>query len=179
MSEHAPCPGTQVAPQNPDIDAYLELEGEKQGLRRVVLALEAHMWPGLTMKGNTEARPDSDLAQDRQAVGTLPADESSNVSDSPAQVLVPDQSVHPSEPREPVAHLGNGHIHTGNALSENDSGDSSLERESDRFEALMGDMLGARSRLRNLPDEERRAAAESLTMQMMAQLGLGRRYQRV
>ena len=128
------------------------------------------MWPGLTMKCNTEARPDVGGAQDRQPIDTLP--HISDVSDSPARIPAPDSPVSPRDTRETADCMGNGHTHTDNVPRENDSGGDGLERESDRFEALMGSMLGARSRLQNLSDEERRAAAESLTMQMMARLGL-------
>ena len=118
VPEHALCLGSQVAPQNPDIDACLELEGVKQGLRRVVLALEAHMWPGLTMKVDTEARPDLGEAQDRLPTDTLPDGAASNVSDSPAQLPAPYSPVSSREIQEPAACLGNCNNHTGNYLRE-------------------------------------------------------------
>lgn len=50
-------------------DETLELHGDAQGTRRVRAALEAHMWPGLTMKRGDEAAA-SVLSKKEEAGGT-------------------------------------------------------------------------------------------------------------
>jgi len=159
----------QVAPRNADADACLEFEGEKQGLQRVISALEAHMWPGLTMKDTSVSRPNFGGAQEGRDVDAQSAEGVADVS-TPSYTAELEQAHEASSAREPASSLGNGHTTSG--TREDGVGNDNLERESDSFEALMGDMLGARSRLQGLPDEQRRAAAESLTMQMMAKFGL-------
>ena len=51
-------------------DETLELRGDAQGTRRVRAALEAHMWPGLTMKRGDEAST-SVLSKKEEAGGTI------------------------------------------------------------------------------------------------------------
>lgn len=55
---------------------------------------------------------------------------------------------------------------------ESNSSRCDIEDEAERIEALMNDMAGLRRRLQSLPDQDRRSAAESMTMQMISQLGL-------
>ena len=54
-------------------DETLELHGDAQGTRRVRAALEAHMWPGLTMKRGDEASASvvSVLSKKEEAGGTI------------------------------------------------------------------------------------------------------------
>jgi hypothetical protein len=54
-------------------DETLELRGDAQGTRRVRAALEAHMWPGLTMKRGDEASASvvSVLSKKEEAGGTI------------------------------------------------------------------------------------------------------------
>jgi hypothetical protein len=40
----------EVCASDPSLDAGLELNGDQQGMARVVQALHAHMWPGLVLK---------------------------------------------------------------------------------------------------------------------------------
>jgi hypothetical protein len=40
----------EAAAGNPAVDAALQLDGEQQGVARVLAALQAHMWPGLVQK---------------------------------------------------------------------------------------------------------------------------------
>lgn len=129
------------------------------------------MWPGLTMKDTAAARSDVGGAQESHPNDTLPVGRGADIS-APSLIGQDDVGL-PAEIKGREEGLGNGHQATpgGGPREGGDSGDG-LEQQSDRFEALMSDMLGARGRLQNLPDEQRRAAAESLTMQMMAQFGL-------
>ena len=40
----------QASAANEDLDSTLELDGERQGVRRITAALQAHAWSGLTLK---------------------------------------------------------------------------------------------------------------------------------
>lgn len=40
----------EAAAEHPKVDAQLQLDGEQQGVARVLAALQAHMWPGMLQK---------------------------------------------------------------------------------------------------------------------------------
>jgi hypothetical protein len=124
------------------------------------------------MKDTSGARSDGSGARDCHSTDALPVGGGADFT-GPPQAHDQHDAASQIEIKETENGISNGHQGAlgGSFREGGDSGDG-LERESDRFDALMTDMLGARGRLQNLPDEQRRAAAESLTMQMMAQFGL-------
>ncbi len=55
--------------------------------------------------------------------------------------------------------------------SDNRGSDSQLQEEMDNFEALINGVATARQQIGSLPDVERRAKAEAVTMSLLAKLG--------
>jgi alpha- and gamma-adaptin-binding protein p34 len=75
------CEYIEAAPKFPRIDAELMFDGEKQGIARIVAALQAHMWPGMARKSEpvsdegpaSASSNEQPLAEDREALGTYEA----------------------------------------------------------------------------------------------------------
>jgi hypothetical protein len=58
----------EAAAGKPAVDAALQLDGEPQGVARVLAALQAHMWPGLVQKDwQTRSMPDPSGASGKAA----------------------------------------------------------------------------------------------------------------
>lgn len=142
----------QAAPETPAFDRVLTLDGERQGMRRVLSALEAFMWPGLVRKDSQGAAASNAACVGEDAVADGISSPSAGLAASDSLAL------------NAAACRGKA---ADTACSEED-----LEKEMDRFEKLLGDVAGARGRLQDLPDAERRTAAESLTLSLLARLGL-------
>ena len=145
------------------MDARLELDGERQGVRRVLSALSAHMWPGLVMKERPGAAA---------AVEPVSFDREGSESAAIGEALQPghaDQHSAVAEPveEEPATSLSSHANGVEEAIPEKE-----LEQEMDRFESLLSEYSSVRHRLQGLPDSERRSAAEALTLRLMSHIGL-------
>ena len=153
----------QVASADPTVDARLELDGERQGVRRVLSALSAHVWPGLVMKDRPAAaaavepvsfdREGSEPAEVGEALQPGHADQHSAVAEPAEEEPATSMSGHVNGAQEPIP-------------------EKELEQEMDRFECLLSEYSSVRHRLQGLPDSERRSAAEALTLRLMSHIGL-------
>ena len=54
---YSTCSNTQVSAADAEADAQLTLDGETQGVPRIMAALEAHTWPGLRLKDRHASAP--------------------------------------------------------------------------------------------------------------------------
>jgi hypothetical protein len=64
----------EAAAGNPAVDAALQLDGEPQGVARVLAALQAHMWPGLVQKDwQPRSQPDIKSAGSKAAAAAAAA----------------------------------------------------------------------------------------------------------
>ena len=59
----------EACPADPQADALLVVDGNAQGIPRVLEALQAHMWPGLTLKVGRGGRASGDTDNSSQKEG--------------------------------------------------------------------------------------------------------------
>lgn len=157
----------QVAATVPELDRSLESNGERQGVQRVLSALQAHMWPGLTRKEST-----ADASHPREANEV----ESAQLSSRP----LAEQEIRDTAPDaragEDLESQQQGARQSGNGAMAREEEvprtDEELEADMEQFESLMREVASARGRLQGMPDAERRTAAEALTMRLMSQFGI-------
>ncbi|GMH41286.1 hypothetical protein BSKO_09196 [Bryopsis sp. KO-2023] len=142
---------------NETVDCALE----GQGITRVRDALHAHTWPGLTLKTrpNGGAAPTTPISEnvpqweDRVADGDM----STRSLEEDGWVLFPTEN-------------GNERLGNGCTDVEPPSRPTALEEEglgvADDFDRLLANVVGARDRLQNLPDSQRREEAARIAMQL-------------
>ena len=160
----------QAAPFAPDVDNQLMLDGEPQGVQRILAALQAHTWPGLRMKQSEKAvtgqrNPDAEQsgllysgAEDaRKESGTARGDESAASGPQPLAARDSLAGVYTVPNEEPGTE--------GRSEEE-------LERDMNQFESMMSEVATARSQLQSLSDHDRRRAAEDLTLKLVSRFGL-------
>ncbi len=172
----------EAAAGAPAADAALCLDGDRQGVARVREALEAHAWPGLSLKGRGGCA--AATAGGAEAAGSVePADGSGDEVVAPPQAS---QLAAAAAARggcaNTAAALGTGaSLGRGQSSARSSSGgdddeeeeedEGKLEENVESFEQLMSQLQGARERLAKLPDSERRAQAAALAMRFAAMLG--------
>ncbi len=193
----------QVSAADEAADQSLLLDGDPQGVKRVLEALEAHTWPGLQLKpthdgassnggphvhaargedpstsgeGSSIAAADSThrqyWARAREEDRTLGSDQEPGAPSSGQQQDEPfDRPALSASPEEMNGAHGNQNGHNGvtEAASEDEDED---EDELDDFERMLGRMSAVRQQLQGIPDDERRARAAAMAMQMMHSLEL-------
>lgn len=178
----------------------LHLDGERQGVHRFAAALKAHAWPGLTLKRVPGCAPSAAPAAEAPASLAMPdgasepgraAAEAGDRSESAR----PAAEAAPSSPEAPLSRDGssaaassaaaaaNGHACAAGKRSGSAAGpvhreglrlEDGLDEEvlEDEFERLMGHMASERTRIRDLPDAQRREAAARMAERLLAAVGL-------
>ncbi|EIE24162.1 hypothetical protein COCSUDRAFT_65775 [Coccomyxa subellipsoidea C-169] len=135
-------------------DHSLQLDGDPQGLKRVLEALEAHTWPGLHLKAHRNG------SSNGNGLGVHAA----NVSQLPGATLVPSAG---------EAESTNGSSMNGqNGIAKLAGSQSEEDAELESFEVMLGRLSEARGQVQGIPDDERRARAATFAMQMLESLGL-------
>ena len=177
-----------------EADESLQLDGDPQGVKRVLEALEAHTWPGLRMKANQngssisngthlsaasaselpnsgEYEPDSQAESNhRQYWADQAEDERAQSSMQEPAGTEPDElsTRAAGETDLPLGSSMNGQ----NGIAAPAGSQSEQEVELENFEAMLGRLSDARHQFQGIPDNERRARAAAFAMQMMESLGL-------
>lgn len=134
------------------------------GLKRVIDALHAHMWPGLIMKDREDSSEaiitnSLDESKDRPSESTI-------ASNSNELVDREDYKELPSSTSDTAAAASDGHD-----LEDFDEED--LETQMAAFEKLMVQMSRAREDAAQMSDKERRDFAAEMAMKMLSELGNG------
>ncbi|BDA46154.1 probable alpha- and gamma-adaptin-binding protein p34 [Coccomyxa sp. Obi] len=193
----------EVSAADEAADQSLLLDGDPQGVKRVLEALEAHTWPGLQLKATQDGASSNGGPHVHAARGEDPstsgegssvAAENSTYRQYWARAGEDDRTLgsdqEPGEPlraqqEEPLdrpalsaspeemngAH-GNQNGHNGVAEPGDGASEDEDEDELDNFERMLGRMSAVRQQLQGIPDDERRARAAAMAMQMMHSLGL-------
>mmetsp|Transcript_6411 Transcript_6411/g.15429 ORF Transcript_6411/g.15429 Transcript_6411/m.15429 type:complete len:214 (+) Transcript_6411:612-1253(+) len=131
-----------------------------EGVARVVEALEAHIWPGMRRKGrlSSDSAPASSRASGDGGCDAEPT-RGAGEGTGPRQERGAEPALRPTleeeEEEEPAARL----VDTG--------GDSESDGELGELGKLMFSLAEHRQRLAGLSDEERRARAADLALQML------------
>ena len=184
----------QVSAADEEADESLQLDGDPQGVKRVLEALEAHTWPGLRLKANQNGSSISNGTH----VSAANASELPNSGEhgphsqagsnhrqywaDQAEVERAQSSMQEpagTEPDELSARaagetdlpLGSG-TNGQNGIAAPAGSQSEQEVELENFEAMLGRLSDARHQFQGIPDDERRARAAAFAMQMMESLGL-------
>ncbi|KAK9906426.1 hypothetical protein WJX75_001640 [Coccomyxa subellipsoidea] len=138
----------EVSAADEEADESLQLDGDPQGVKRVLEALEAHTWPGLRLKAN----------QNGSSISNGTHVSAANASELPNS----------GETDLPLGSGTNGQ----NGIAAPAGSQSEQEVELENFEAMLGRLSDARHQFQGIPDDERRARAAAFAMQMMESLGL-------
>lgn len=154
----------QVCCTDAELDASLEWEGDAQGVRRLVQALEAHTWPGLVMKprgGQVDAVA-AGVGNGGDAAGTVGAE----AEEESAPEHVEDRA---AQAESALASLMGGMFSDEALLADGEDEEGLGMRE---LEAMMAKVAQQRERAAGLSDEERREQAARLAAEMMRVMGL-------
>lgn len=196
----------QVSAADEAADQSLLLDGDPQGVKRVVDALEAHTWPGLQLKAthdgaSSNGGPHDHAAhrgEDPSTSGERNSIAAANSTHRQYWARAGDDDRTLGSNQEPGAPLreqqdepcdrpalsaspeglngahGNQNGHNGVAEPGDDASEDEDEDEDevDNFERMLGRMSAVRQQLQGIPDDERRARAAAIAMQMMHSLGL-------
>lgn len=138
----------ECCPTDPDLDKQLRLDGDVQGVARVVEALQAHMWPGLVRCSTSSSS--STQQQQQQSGAAAAAAGSQAASGEQASKEASQQAAEPTPgSNQPAEANGAGQETAGNGVkkswAEQAVGADSEEDEEEaleEFEKLMADMSG-------------------------------------
>lgn len=185
----------EACASNADFDKCLSVDGDSQGVERLLGALSAHMWPGMVLKsGNKILAPtlperqesseeESDYEGEYEILSGGSADLWDNteegwvsahdpapaINSNAASFEPPKIDVVPkSESKEPSTSFEwreNGGAH------HSDNSDTGAHLELEDLEQLMSEIANVRSGSRLIPDFQRREMAAKLAMRMAAMFG--------
>lgn len=141
----------EVSSTEPEVDQYLVCEEQQQGVKRVKEALEAHMWPGLTMKSK----------QMQQGKPALPAThETTATHEGPGTGHEPEQN----QAQFTSDSDSDGHLVEALHCTE--------EGEFDQLDKMFQELRTTRDMMQGMQLHERHDAAANAAMRLAAVLGL-------
>ncbi|GLC40714.1 hypothetical protein PLESTB_000030100 [Pleodorina starrii] len=163
------------------IDKELSLDGDRQGVARVVEALHAHTWPNLHLLPQGQSRPANPATHGPDSEGTAacatgidalpPALETQPGQSSDASNLKEREQAEQEQGQRQLAGEEQGVGAQAGQAEAQDSESASNERVLDGLERLMEEMKEHKARLATLPDEERRDQAAAIALRMLEVLG--------
>lgn len=178
----------QVSAADEAADQALLLDGDPQGVKRVLEALEAHTWPGLQLKVSSSNGVPADHASEPSIASEIETPGSSyrqywpshvegmhengSTQNSSRNLRTAQEEPGDGAPGVPSGGENGAPNGTGNGVNGFQDGESGEDDELSRFEQMLGRLSEVRQQLQRIPDDERRARAAALAMQMMDSLGL-------
>ncbi|KAK9706443.1 hypothetical protein RND81_07G124800 [Saponaria officinalis] len=179
----------EACASNVDFDKCLSVDGDSQGVERLLGALSAHMWPGMVLKsGNKVFAPilperqessdeDTDYEADYEILSKGSAEPWDDTEEDwvSAHSPVPEvEKAEPSTSASSAAASGNVNDSVGRELYEEDDVDDvdkGPHLELEDLDHLMSEIANMRSSSRLMPDFQRREMAAKLAMRMAAMFG--------
>ncbi len=187
----------QVSAADDAADQVLQLDGDPQGLKRMLEALEAHTWPGLHLKCNGSSNGNG-LGVHAANVSQLPGSEGPGPTSDPENSHRQYWTNHAEEehqqssmqephsgpalddlgaratlvPSAGEAESTNGSSMNGQNITNLAGSQSEEDAELANFEVMLSRLSEARGQVQGIPDDERRARAATFAMQMLESLGL-------
>ncbi|KAL9243524.1 hypothetical protein vseg_017399 [Gypsophila vaccaria] len=190
----------EACASNLDFDKCLSVDGDSQGVERLLGALSAHMWPGMILKsGNKVSAPilperqesseeDSDYEADYEILSNGSAELWDDTEEGWVSAHGPVPEIEKTEastsassaaPTENIASAASVNIDDSlrPALSEEDDVfrvdglDKGPHLELEDLDHLMSEITNMRSSSRLMPDFQRREMAAKLAMRMAAMFG--------
>ena len=192
------CNIDKVSATASEVDTGLSSGADMQGVARIREALEAHAWPGLHMKEQYAHLSGGDFTTSRNSTLELPNGQQASVevhASSSADVAAhqltesaqrhvdgAEQRGHAASETASTSEPARASVSTEAVVSTAQNGasanglhepeDPDVHPEVDSFDRLLGTVTAARRQLQVLPDDERRARAATLAMQMLEAFGL-------
>nr|ADI46923.1 AIP1m [Volvox carteri f. nagariensis] len=161
-------------PHLPALDATLTLDGDKQGVARVMEALQAHEWPYLKVSSGSKLYASTDGTRNGAVLG-LDCVSMDGTASGPQTRQDANELEYGQQKLWQVSRRGLTDNAVGEEMQQHDRGDTESSHAVamlDGLDLLMEEMKGQKARHAMLSDDERREQAAVLTLRMLEVLGL-------
>lgn len=149
---------------DPAVDGALASDdSDAQGMKRALEALQAYMWPGLTMKQQSAAA----AAERLQRVEAAAAEAGAGGALEAGQGGAPSAAANGAAASEGAAAAAARLLQQGAT-----EGSLGAEADVDALDKLFADLVGMRDRMAGMPDEQRREAAAAMALKLAGAFGL-------
>ncbi|XP_076882051.1 uncharacterized protein LOC143530389 [Bidens hawaiensis] len=182
----------EACASNPRFDKCLSVDGDSQGVERVLGALSAHMWPGMVLKSgeavnqpslpeqesSDEEEPNYEFEYEILSGGSVEPWDDTDVTwvSATNDKTEPDMQPSTSQSQEVIEvererSVPEAHEERDEGKDDEDEDEGGVHFELEDMEQLISEIGSMRDSLRLMPDFQRREMAANLAMKMAAMFG--------